>query len=147
MALTDNIVTYLMQDTQIVSYTSNRVYPFDVRMAGPGVANPVYTTAEGYLLTSLIVDDSGGVAALNAPSGATRDRLHVWILAESNDRLEVETLADRLLVKLHRYQDPTSKAILTYAERLGIQPDPPASTGILDRITFTVGRMVPGVST
>jgi hypothetical protein len=146
MTLAANIRTILLQDTTIVSFTSDRIYDREIRGAGPDA--PVVHDNNGYPLTHLIIDDAGGTAAPLGPSGAYNDRLNVWIIANNTatGRAQIATLTARLIVILHRWQEPNSRAHLTYADRTGFVPDPTPDTGAQERLTFSVAGMIPGVN-
>jgi len=143
--LADRVVTLLKADSVIAAICGNRVYPEDVRMAGPD-AYPDAKTRAGYWLPTLAVDDGGGVAAPFGPSGAYQDRLTVWAFGEHNRRPDIALLMDRVRVLLHRWQDTDSRAVLAFADRLGYQPDPPPDTGGLDRTTFSVNGVLIGAA-
>ena len=143
MTLADRVVTLLKADSAITAICGQRVYPEDVRMAGPD-AYPEAKTRAGYWLPTLAVDDGGGVAAPFGPSGAYQDRLTVWAFGEHNRRLDIAVLIARVWVLLHGWQDTDSRALLRMGDRLGYQPDPPPDTGGMDRITFAVNGVVLG---
>jgi len=141
--LADRVVTLLKADSAITAICGQRVFPEDVRNAGPD-AYPESKTRAGYWLPTLAVDDGGGVAAPFGPSGAYQDRLTVWAFSERWERYRVAELTARVTVLLHGWQDTDSRALLRMGDRLGYQPDPPPDTGGMDRITFAVNGVVLG---
>ena len=144
--LADRVVTLLKADSAITAICGPRVYPEDVRIAGPD-AYPEAKTRAGYWLPTLAVDDGGGVAAPFGPSGAYQDRLTIWAFAEGTTagRAAIATGLARVAVLLHRWQDIDSRALLVFGDRLGYQPDPPPDTGGMDRITFSVSGITVGI--
>jgi len=144
MTLADRVVTLLKADSAIAAICGPRVYPEDVRIAGPG-AYPEAKTRAGYWLPTLAVDDGGGVAAPFGPSGSYQDRLTVWAFGEHNRRPDIGVLVFQVFTLLHRWQDTDSRALLVFGDRLGYQPDPPPDTGGMDRITFSVSGITVGI--
>lgn len=144
MTLADRVVTLLKADATVAGLASTRIYPEDIRAAGPD-AHPEAWTATGYWQVTVCVDDAGGVAAPLGPSGSYANRLVVWIFGESSHRASMETLANRIVALLHRWQDTTTKALLTYGSSTGYQPDPSPQTGALNSITFGVSGIFLGI--
>lgn len=143
--LADRVVTLLKADSAITAICGQRIYPEDVRIAGPD-AYPEAKTRAGYWLPTLAVDDGGGVAAPFGPRGAYQDRLTVWAFSERWERYRVAELMERVTVLiLNEGQDATTRAMFTFADRLGYQPDPPPDTGGMDRATFAVNGIQMGV--
>jgi hypothetical protein len=142
-----HVKTYLLLDGPVASIVANRVYDTDVRIAGPNATVPTYRTANGFTLSHIIVDDTGGLAAPFGPSGSFIDRLAVYIItpATTTGRAEMETLRNRLMVKLHRWQEANTKALLSYADRTGYQMDPPPMNAGMDVLTFSVAGIAIGV--
>ncbi|MDQ3541385.1 MAG: hypothetical protein M3440_11920 [Chloroflexota bacterium] len=143
--LATHIRNILLQDAVVVSNVADRVFDFDIRLAGPDAVSP--RGPAGFLATHIIVDDAGGVAAPLAASGAYLDRVVITIIAEGSatGRQQIEILAQRLRVLLHRWQEPNSKAFLAYSDRSGISPDPPPGTGALERLTFGIAGVTVGI--
>lgn len=146
--MASHVAARLVQDTQVASYTANRVYGWDIRLDGPD-AHPEVTGPHGFLQPHIVVDDAGGGAATFGPSGAFDDLIHVWIFAEASTtgRTAIEALTARVLVRLHRWQEANTKALLMFATRTGYVADPPPGTGAQERLTFSVSGMIQGVST
>lgn len=144
--LADRVVTLLKADSVLAATFAARFYPEDIRMAGPDAYRDAWTDT-GYWLPTLAVDDGGGVAAPLGPSGAYQDRLTVWAFAEGSaeGRAAIATGLARVAVLLHRWQDPQTRALLAFGDRLGYQPDPPPDTGGMDRISFAVNGIAVGV--
>lgn len=143
--LADRVVTLLQADATLTALVSTRIYPEDIRIAGP-IAYPETRTATGFWLPTVCVDDAGGPAAPLGPSGSYADLLRVWIFAESNARVVMDQITKRVIVLLHRWQDTTTRALLTYGSRTGFQPDPAPQTGALDSITFGVSGIHIGIN-
>jgi hypothetical protein len=146
--MASHVAARLVQDTQIVSYTGSRVYAHDIRLDGPD-AHPEIVGPYGFLQPHIVVDDAGGGAAPFGPSAAYQDIIHVWIFAESGTtgRTAIEALTARVLVRLHRWQEANTKALLMFATRTGYVADPSPATGAQERLTFSVAGVIAGVST
>lgn len=144
-AFTQRLANILKADGTIQFHCSDRVIPYDIRTAGPQARTNV-EDAYGFLLPTICVDDQGGARSAFAPSGTTEDQIAVWLLAErggdgsGSDILQ--TVADRVIALLHRYQDPPTRAYLTYVSRMGQQYDPAPATGMLDLITFRAASVL-----
>lgn len=143
MTLADRVVTELKADVTLAALVSTRIYPEDIRMAGP-TAYPA-TRNGGFWLPTICVDDAGGVAAPLGPSGSYADRLVIWVFGESSARTTMDQIAQRVIALLHWWQDSTTKAITVYGSRVGYQPDPAPQTGALDSITFGVSGIFLGI--
>lgn len=147
-ALTTYLQPILANDGYVASRTSNRVFAYDIRTAGPDAhadGDPVPVESDkGFQLCTICIDDQGSLASPLAPSGAEDARISIWIFDEwsSAGRARINELAVRIKQLLHLYQDPNTKALLTWTGRLGIQPDPPPDTGALDQVTF-IARYLP----
>lgn len=149
--LATNLADYIDNDATVVSQCSNRIFGYDVRTAGPndhgpGALIPIVSD-RGFQLCTICVDDQGSIQPPFAPSGAEQDRVVVWILDEwsAAGRSRIDLLAARIKVLLHRYQDPGTKAMVTWTGRLGIQPDPLPDTGAMDQVTFAASRIPTGI--
>ncbi len=143
--LADRVVTILKADNAIAAICGQRVFPEDIRMAGPD-AYPEAKTRAGYWLPTLAVDDGGGVKPPFGPRGSYQDRLLVWAFAESNRRADITSLIERVkVVVLNAGQDPETRAMFDEGDRLGWLPDPPPDTGGMDRITFIVSGITVGI--
>lgn len=152
-ALTTYLQPILANDGTVASYCSNRVFAYDIRTAGPdahadGDLIPVVSDV-GYQLCTICIDDQGSLQSPLAPLGAEQGRVAVLIFDEwsSAGRTRIDALALRVKQLLHLYQDPTTKALLTWSNRLGIQPDPPPRTAALDQVTFTTAFVPSGIRT
>lgn len=144
--LTQRIADALRPDGTINFHCAQRVYPFDIRTAGPQARKDVVTD-EGYQLPTICVDDQGAIRNPLAPVGTAEGTVAVWILAErsyaSADGAEViDALVDRTIAVLHRWQDATTKTYLTFAGRLGQQYDPAPGSGMLDRLDFKAASVL-----
>jgi hypothetical protein len=142
-ALATRIVAALEADTAVVALAGSRCFDRDIRQAGPGSVTNVWD-ANGFLLGPTIgVDDQGGTRNPFAPPGAYDDRLAVWLMADGTPegRAALDALTGRVIVLLSTWQDPVTRATLTYASRLGQRDDPPPDTGVIDQIIFRVGGM------
>jgi len=147
MAATATLIRdYLLQDATITALTATRIYDRDVRTAGPDTPSTFPYADSGVPLTHLIVDDSGGTAAPLGPSGAYQDQVRVWIIGPNTatGRGEVELLTQRVRVRLHRWQEGTSRVFATYASRTGFVADPPPHLGVMDVLTFAVAGLTVG---
>lgn len=140
-----------MGDSGIAAICGTRVYPYDIRTAGPDAHTEV-TTPEGYHLPTICVDDQGAFRNPLAPMGTTDGAIAIWMIAErslngvsGSDILD--TLAARITAVLHCWQDEPTKAYLTYSGRLGQQYDPFPDTGMIDRVDFKSAAVLIGVRT
>lgn len=142
------VKTYLSQDPQITSHTSDRIYDYDVRTAGAGESSPPFRSASGETLIAVIVDDTGGIKAPFGPANAYQDRLDVVIVVPNTvaGRSAYELLRARILVKLVGWQEVNTKAGFTFANRTGFRVDEPPRNGAIDVLTFTVAGTLIGVS-
>lgn len=145
-AFASRIVTLMKADGIVNFYTAGRVYPHDIRQSGSAEANSAYDVATGFLQPTICVVDGPGTHSRLAPSGTYTDTLDIWIMADRlpTGSVTVDELATRVTTLLHRWQDTTTKALLTYAGRLGQQYDPDGS-GIIDRVSFTKTGFFMGV--
>lgn len=149
--LATNLTPILANDATVISNCANRVFAYDIRTAGPDANGPgaviPTVTENGYQLCTICVDDQGGVPPPFGPSGAEQDRIVVWIFDEWSvaGRARIDLLAARVKVLLHLYQEPSSKAIVRWTGRLGIQRDPIPDTGALDQVTFSASRIPAGI--
>ena len=149
--LATNLTPILANDATVIANCANRVLPFDIRTAGPDAYGPgaliPVVSENGFQLCTICVDDQGGVPPPFAPLGAEQDRIVVWIFDEwsATGRARIDLLAARVKVLLHLYQEPSSKAIVRWTGRLGIQPDPLPDTGALDQVTFSAVRLPSGI--
>lgn len=140
-ALATRVVAVLEADATTVALTADRVFDRDIRQAGPGSVTNVWDV-NGFLLGPTIsVDDQGGTRPPFAPPGAYDDRLAVWLMADGTPegRAALDALAGRVTVLLSNWQDPVTRAYLTYQRRVGQQHDPPPDTGVIDGVIFRVG--------
>lgn len=144
-ALTERIADVLKLDTVIATHCADRVYPFDIRQAGPQ-ASATAEDASGFLYPTICVDDQGGARNAFAFSGTTEDTIAVWIMAErgydGSGTGIIEAVANRVMVLMHGWQDGPTKTYLTYASRLGQQYDPAPDTGVIDRVTFRAASVL-----
>lgn len=149
--LATNLTPILANDSIVIGQCSNRVFGYDIRTAGPdshGPSDTIPTVSDkGFQLCTICVDDQGGVPPPFAPLGAEQDRIVVWILDEwsAAGRARIDLLAARVKVLLHLYQEPSSKAMVRWTGRLGIQRDPIPDTGALDQVTFAASRIPTGI--
>jgi hypothetical protein len=145
--MTANVAARLVQDTQIASYVSSRVYSHDIRLDGPE-SHPEIRGPYGFVLPHIVVDDGGGLKPPFGPPIATLDTIRIWIFAEnsSTGRTAIDELYKRVLVRLHRWQEANTKASLFFANRTGFVADPPPGTGAMESMTFTAAGMMIGVS-
>ena len=146
-ALATRVVAALGVDATVVALASARVFDRDIRQAGPGAITNVWD-ANGFLLGPTIsVDDQGGTRNPFGPPGAYDDRLAVWLMADGTPegRAALDALTGRVIVLLSNWQDPVTRAYLTFANRLGQRDDPPPDTGVIDQIVFRVGGMFFGI--
>ena len=144
--LTQRIVDALKPDGTIQFHCAQRVYPFDIRTAGPQ-ARTGTTDENGYQLPTICVDDQGSLRNPLAPSGTAEGVVAIWILAEreygaANGAEVIDALVDRIIAILHRWQDATTKTYLTFAGRLGQQYDPAPGSGMLDRLDFKAASVL-----
>lgn len=146
--MASHVAARLIQDTEIVSYTSDRVYAYDIRADGPD-AHPEVYGPYGFTQPTICVDDAGGIAPPFAPSGTYVDRLTIWIFAENSatGRTAMDQLAARIWIRLHRWQEANTKALLLYADRTGFVADPSPFTGAMEQLTFRAAGTLAGVST
>ena len=147
MTLATNVAARLVQDTQIASYTSNRVYDHDIRLDGPD-AHPEVRGPYGFVLPHIVVDDGGGIKPPFGPPVALLDTMRIWVFAENSTtgRTAIEELTNRVYIRLHRWQDANTKAVLMFANRVGVVADPPPGTGALESLTYSAARTMLGVS-
>jgi hypothetical protein len=143
-----HVAAFLLQDATITSYTSTRVYSYDIRLDGPD-AHPETKGPYGFQLPTIIVDDRGGLTSPLAPSGTFEDNLAAVIVTagSATERVKMEALTLRVIQKLHRWREQNTKASLFFANRTGLVADPPPATGAIDTVTFTVAGSFIGVST
>jgi hypothetical protein len=152
-ALTAYLQPILANDSTVASQCSNRVFAFDIRKSGPNAYGPdsaiPVVSDVGFQLCTICIDDIGSIAPALSPLGATQDRVAVWIFDEwsAAGRSRIDLLADRVRVLLHLYQEPTTRALLTWTGRLGIQPDPPPATAAIDQVTFNAIYVPIGIRT
>jgi len=142
-ALATRVADALKADSTIVALTSVRVFDRDIRQAGPGAVTNVWDVTGFLLGPTISVDDQGGTRPPFAPPGAYDDRLAVWLMADGTPegRAALDALTGRVIVLLRTWQDPVTRAYLTFANRLGQRDDPPPDTGVIDQIVFRVGGM------
>ena len=143
-----HIAGRLAQDATINSVATGGVYDYDIRRDGPE-AHPEVTGPYGFLLPHIIVDDVGGTRAVLGPTSGYQDRVSVYLIAEAsvNGRASIETLAQRVLVRLHLWQEVNTKAAISYADRTGYVADPPPATGAMEVMTFVVAGVFAGLTT
>lgn len=145
--LATRVADVFKADAAMVAIAGDRVFDRDIRQAGTRAMTNVYDM-NGFLLGPTVsVDDQGGPSNPFGPSGAYDDRLAVWLFADGTPegRAALDSVTQRVVVLLHRWQDPASKAFLTYANRLGQRDDPPPDSGVIDQVTFRIGGIFPGI--
>ena len=145
--MASHIATRLQADATVTSICADRVFGHDIRLDGPNA--PDVEDANGFLEPHIIVDDVGGLRPPLGPTSAYQDRVSVYLVAESDatGRAAIETLATRCMALLHRWQEPTTKAVISYADRPGYIADPPPGTGAIFVLTFAVAGIYAGLTT
>jgi hypothetical protein len=145
--MTANVAARLVQDTQIASYVSSRVYSHDIRLDGPE-SHPEVRGPYGFVLPHIVVDDGGGLKSPFSPPGSFLDTIRIWIFAEnsSTGRTAIDELMKRVRVRLDRWQEANTKGLLLFSNRTGFVADPPPGTGAMESMTFTAAGMMLGVS-
>lgn len=146
--MTELIAAYLLQDATITAHTSTRIYSRDIRTAGPDTPSPFPYSSTGVPEVHLIVDDAGGIAPPFGPSGSYQDQVRVVVIVPNTTagRSSLDALVQRVKVRLHRWQESSTRALMTFASRTGFVADPPPHLGVQDVLTFSVAGTAIGVS-
>lgn len=137
------IVTALKADATIRSLTSNgvRIVDYDIRRSG-WEKNSAFYDADGVILTSLMVDDTGSTRPAFGHTAEQVGSVYVWAFGPRTTlgRERVATLMDRVEIVMHRWQAPDTGAFVVPVFRLGQQADDVG--GIFDRVHLQVSTML-----
>lgn len=146
--MTELITSYLLQDATITAHTSTRIYSRDVRTAGPDTPSPFPYGSTGVPLVHLIVKYGGGVAPPLGPSGAYQDQVRVSVVVPNTSagRSSLDQLAQRIPIRLHRWQESSTKALMTRSLIGEPVVDPPPHAGVQQVLTFNVAGVTIGIA-
>jgi hypothetical protein len=147
MALIPSIHSRLSGDLLIQGFAPGGVYDRDIRPLGMGETPNAYEST-GLLRPLLMVDDTGGSADPFGPNGAYGEYVFVWAFGPrtTNGRTAVRNLIERSTVLLHNWHEPTTRARMVRADRLGEQSDDADPDAVMDRLRFRVVGMYAGVT-
>lgn len=140
------IADELAQDSVIASLVDDRVFDRDLRRAGHGAINAIFTPM-GEVMPSLMVDDAGGGRNPASRSATVfQDRCYVWIFVPRTDAGfdAGRVLTERVIAVLQRWQDTETGIMMFYSDRVGLQETAAPSDSYMDRVTFTANGVVRG---
>lgn len=131
------VADYLETIPAITTIVDQRIFDVDYRVAGWNTAPIDVLDPDGFIMPTIVVDDTGSSRTIGGPTTAREPRIEVWIFATRfpNGVDACDNLAIEIDQALDGWQDPVSRELYTYVDTQGKQF---VEDGVLDRVYFRV---------
>lgn len=137
----DRMIDHLEADAILVALAEGGIHDRDIRAAGPGSTPGAYGDYGDVKPTLCLIPGPEMPRVFDHPASYVRS-VHALAIGPRTDagRRAIEAILDRTLIRLYRWHDPTTGAVIGNGGRTGRVED---VDGVMDRLTLTVTGMHP----